>query len=204
VFAALLAAALAWLVHAGLDWDWEMPAVTIWLFCAGGAALAVSTRSRGRRLRLRPWLRLLLALGFVAVALVPAATAVSQHRLDEALTAFSRGDCKKAESEARGSLDVVGFRPEPREVLAVCAWRRGDPDGALREAREAVRRDPRNWRYRLDLALVLAARGERAVPAARTAATLDPLEPAAAGAPRYLDGPLARGRAKLALTRLGR
>jgi O-antigen ligase len=40
LYAALFAAALAWTVHAGIDWDWEMPAVTVWLFCIGGAALA--------------------------------------------------------------------------------------------------------------------------------------------------------------------
>ena len=30
VYAAVLAAALAWALHAGIDWDWEMPAVTLW------------------------------------------------------------------------------------------------------------------------------------------------------------------------------
>ena len=30
VFAALFAAALAWAIHAGVDWDWQMPAVTLW------------------------------------------------------------------------------------------------------------------------------------------------------------------------------
>ena len=41
LYAALFATAAAWTVHAGIDWDWELPAVTIWLFCVGGAALAL-------------------------------------------------------------------------------------------------------------------------------------------------------------------
>ncbi len=38
--AALFAAGLTWALHAGVDWQWEMPAVTAWLFAAGGLALA--------------------------------------------------------------------------------------------------------------------------------------------------------------------
>ncbi len=42
VGAALFGSGLAWALHAGLDWDWEMPAVTLWFFAAGGLALAVA------------------------------------------------------------------------------------------------------------------------------------------------------------------
>ena len=36
VYAVVLAAGVAWAFHAGIDWDWEMPALTLWLFAAGG------------------------------------------------------------------------------------------------------------------------------------------------------------------------
>ncbi len=49
LFAALLAAGVAWALATAVDWDWEMPAVTIWLFAFGGAALA--RRARDRRAR---------------------------------------------------------------------------------------------------------------------------------------------------------
>jgi O-antigen ligase len=195
VYAALLAAALAWLVRAGIDWDWEMPAITIWLFCAGGATLAVSSRHRTRRLRVRPGLRLAMSLGCLALALVPAAMAVSEHRLNEAKAAFARGNCRKAESEARGSLHAVGFRSEPQEVIAVCAARRGALAEALPAAREAVRHDPGNWRYHYDAALLLAATGADARPAAIAAAALNPRDPTAAAAPSALTGAGARARA---------
>ena len=29
LYAGLLAAAVVWLAHAGIDWDWEMPALTV-------------------------------------------------------------------------------------------------------------------------------------------------------------------------------
>ena len=44
LFAALLAAGLAWALVAVVDWVWEMPAVTLWLFALGGAALARTPR----------------------------------------------------------------------------------------------------------------------------------------------------------------
>jgi hypothetical protein len=204
VYAALLAAAIAWLVRAGIDWDWEMPAVTIWLFCAGGATLAVRSRRIARRLRVRPVLRLGLALTFLAVALVPAAVMVSQHRLDEAKAAFGRGDCRTAEREARGALDVVGFRAQAHEVIAYCAGRRAKFPEAIEAAREAVRLDPRNWRHSYVLALLLAAVGEDPGIAAATAWRLDPLEPMAKEAVRVLDEPGGNLRALELLEDAGR
>ena len=40
LYAALVASMLAWAVHAGVDWDWEMPVVTAWLFGLGGLGIA--------------------------------------------------------------------------------------------------------------------------------------------------------------------
>jgi hypothetical protein len=37
---ALFGAGLTWAIAAGVDWAWEMPAVTFWFFAAGGLALA--------------------------------------------------------------------------------------------------------------------------------------------------------------------
>jgi hypothetical protein len=195
-YAALLAALLAWLVRAGIDWDWEMPAITLWLFCAGGAAAAVSHRSRARPLRLVRPIRLGLSLACVALALVPAAVAVSEHRLDTAQAAFARGDCATAEKEAGRSLDVVSFRPEPRELIAFCAARRNATPLAISEIRQAIRRDPGNWRYRYDLALLLSASGRDGVPTARDAAALNPREPTAASEARMLAGSDAKALAR--------
>ena len=141
-----------------------------------------------------------LLLACLAVALVPGAVAVSEHRLEQAQDAFGRGDCAKAESEARRSLDVVGFRSQPRQVIAYCAARRQDMPTALSEIRHAIRDDPDYWRYRYDLALLLAADGQDGVPAARAAAALNPREPVAALAPRVLAGSNAASLARQQLT----
>jgi hypothetical protein len=168
VGAALVAAAVAWLLRAGLDWDWEMPAVTLWLFAAGGfAAARRESRAGGVSRRLR-------------VAVIPAAIAVSDNRLHAATDALARGDCGAATSKARSSVQVLGFRAEPHEILALCAARGGRYPDALREIRTAVSRDPGNWRYRYDMALVLAVAGRDGGPSAVVATRLNPLEPRAA------------------------
>ena len=40
IYAALFAAWLAWAMHQGFDWDWQMPAVTLGMFMLAGLALA--------------------------------------------------------------------------------------------------------------------------------------------------------------------
>ena len=48
---AALAGSVAYLVHAGLDWDWEMPAVTVAGIACLGAAGALPAASLGSRAR---------------------------------------------------------------------------------------------------------------------------------------------------------
>jgi hypothetical protein len=68
--AAAAAAYVTFLVHAGLDWDWELPAVVVAGLCCGAAALvessedAVELRRPGRAVLLT----LALALGAVSIA----------------------------------------------------------------------------------------------------------------------------------------
>jgi hypothetical protein len=50
IYAAAFAAALTWTIHAGLDWDWQMPVVTLPVFALAGAALAMFTPTGEARL----------------------------------------------------------------------------------------------------------------------------------------------------------
>ena len=57
----------AYLVHAGLDWDWEMPAVTLaGLLC--GVALVVAARQGNGQIAIGPRGRVAFALAAVAIA----------------------------------------------------------------------------------------------------------------------------------------
>src|SRR5207344_2745071 len=163
-YAMAFAAMLTWALRAGLDWDWEMPVLTLWVFCAGGAVLAtprpgsdLSPDEEERRLGDPPRvLRIVLALGCLFVALTPYRVAQSQAALDASVKAFDRGDCATAIDRALDSLEAEQVRPEPRLILTYCDLRLGQPTLALKEIQAAVDRDPNNWRLRYVLAINLA------------------------------------------------
>jgi O-antigen ligase len=175
VYAAVLAAALAWALQAGIDWDWEMPVVTLWIFALGGAALAASN-ARGRLFNRAParFTRVVMALAVLALAVTPARIAVSQARLTSSVEAFKRGDCGEAIDAALSSASAAGMRPEPYEVLGYCDSRLGLHQLAIREMHSAVERDPEAWEFRYGLAVVRAAAGRDPRRAARAALRLNP------------------------------
>lgn len=179
--AALFAAGLLWAIHAGIDWDWEMPATGLWLFAVGGVALAAAPGAP----RLRPpgrVARVALSVGCLVLALTPLQVARSQATLEDAARAFVDGDCEAAIDASLASLEALRGRPEPFQLLAFCDVRLGYDDLAVANAELAVQRDPRSWEAWYGLALVRGAVGRDPRPAARRALELNPLEPLARAA----------------------
>jgi O-antigen ligase len=185
--AALLAAGLVWVFHAGIDWDWEMPAVTLWLFALAGLSLSAPRvrRSAGAWKPSR-LVRVVAALCIGVLALTPAAIAVSQARLDDAVAAFKRGDCASAIDAALDSLGALRVRPEPYEVIGYCDARQGEHNLALRAMRTAVSRDPNSWETHYGLAIVRSAAGLDPRPRLAIARRLNRLEPMVQHAEREL------------------
>ena len=157
--AALFAAALAWVLHAGVDWDWEMPVTAAWLFAAGGLALARSSSVPPSRSRPRELTRAATGVAVLALAVLPALMAVSQLRLDQSVRAFKRGDCAAAIEHARESRSAIGARPEPFEVLGSCYTRLGSGPRAVAAMEDGLERDPDSWELRHGLAVARAAAG---------------------------------------------
>jgi O-antigen ligase len=176
--AAVLAAFGGWMLHAGVDWDWELTAVSVWLFGVVGIALARPSGATARRPMPR-LLRLIVALGVLLLAISPATLWRSQVRLVDAGTAFDKGDCRTTIDAALDSLSAVGVRAEPWELIAYCNARLGEPELAVDAAEAAVKRDPDNWEYRYALALVQGVAGEDPRPAAALALRLNPEQPEA-------------------------
>lgn len=157
--AVIFAVLLAWALHAGVEWDWEMPVLTLPVLCLAAAALAVPRADGSRIRRLPPIGRLSAALAVVLIAVTPALVAVSQMRLDGSVEALKRGDCEETVDSALGSIAALSMRPEPYELLAYCDSRFGEHKLANRQAEEAVRREPDNWNFWYSLALMRAAAG---------------------------------------------
>ena len=172
VHGALLAAGVAWAIHAGADWDWEMPAVTAWLLCLGGAALAARAGTAGPSLS--SGARVTLGVLVLAGAIAPALILVSERQLDDAVHAFNRGDCREARKRASASIRTLELRSEPYEVLGLCDVRQGFDRLGVRAMQLAVERDPDNWEFRYDLAVVRGSAGLDPRPAAQAALRLNP------------------------------
>jgi hypothetical protein len=188
LYATVLGAAVAWAVAAGIDWHWEMPVVTLWLFALGGAALAREPREE---FAWSPslWPLAAVAAGCCVLALlVPVRMAISQDRLETSLDAFVVGRCTTAEAAARDSLRAVGSRPQPYEVLAYCALVDGDRARAVTRMTEALRRDPDNWSLHYGLARLQAMAGRDPRRAARAALRLNPRDALARDAVKRFAG----------------
>jgi hypothetical protein len=181
LFAALLAAAVAWALAAGVDWAWEMPAVTIWLFALGGAALGRPGRERAESdapstaRRVPAVLIRGCAVGAcVALAVLPARVAVSQGHLEESIARMHAGDCAGARAEARRSLDALDKRASPHHVIAWCDLHAGRPESAVAASARALRNDPDSWALLQTAAVARAWAGLDARAAATRAASQNP------------------------------
>ncbi len=178
-YGALLAFAVVWALHAGIDWDWEMPVVTLGFFASAGAALSRPGRSApGARRRLT--VRVGLVVVLLASAVAPILILGSQSRLVAAENALYRAhDCTSASSAAQSSIEWLGVRPEPYEILGFCDLQRGLPTAGVAAMRDAVRADPGSWETHDALAIAQAAAGSDPRPATRAALQMNPLEPLA-------------------------
>ena len=170
-----LAAALAWVVAAAVDWHWEMPVVTLWLFAAGGAALAsagepaLASGSRGLgppHRGDRP--RLARRLPFKLFS--------SQASLDRADEAFAPRRLRRCQRR-RALLDLSAERP-PGAVRAarLLRNRRGHARQAIGDMHEAIDRDPNSWNFHYGLALARGSAGLDPRAEFRRAHDLNPLD----------------------------
>ena len=177
VHAAFLAAGAALLVHAMVDWDWEMPAVFIWFFGAAGAVVAAPAAAAARAAPPRRLTRVLAGLAVLLLAVTPFTVAVSESRLNASVEALRSGDCTTATNSALDSLDALSSQAGAFEVLGWCDARAGRRRLAVAAMRNAQRRDPDNWHYAYGLAVTQALAGEDPRPAAARAKRLNPLDP---------------------------
>ena len=167
VYAALLVLGGIWAVHAGADWDWEMPVVTLWFFALAGLGLAKPLGERaplGASFEPSRMVRIVAALCIGVLAITPAAIAISQSRLDKAVADYRAGDCGAAINASLGSLDALKVRPEPYELIGYCDMRLGQGRLAILQMENAIDRDPESWETHYGLGLALAADGRDPLP----------------------------------------
>jgi hypothetical protein len=185
-YGAFFAGAAMLALHAGVDWDWEMPALFVWVF--GGAGVVLAAREGTERWgEIGRTPRIVAALAVLVLALTPALMWTSQAPLDRAQNAFADNDCRTGIDASLDAIGRFGVRPEPWEVLGYCDARAGQYALATRAMNAARARDPRNWQYAYGQAIIDGVSGRDPRPAARAALRLNPLAPLAVKLVRDLD-----------------
>jgi hypothetical protein len=143
--ATIVAAAVlvvGWLVHANLDWLWQLPAVTIGPMLAVGVLLAARSPAE-LALERRPSRRLLPALG--ASACVVAAIACTIPALAARELTHAASSSRPADAASRlAQLDrLYPFSPDVAHARARVALRLGDQVQARRLEHRSIEREPR-------------------------------------------------------------
>lgn len=187
LYGALLAAAVVWALHAGVDWDWEMPVVTLGFFAAAG--LALSSRRQGAS----GWVpthnsRWVLALLCLATVALPVSIVGSQSRLGSAEHALYASNCAAATPAALSSIGWLDLRPEPYEVVGFCDIQRGLPRLGVTAMRQAIAHDPGSWETYYALAIAQASAGIDPRRSVERALQMNPLEPLTREAAKELHG----------------
>jgi O-antigen ligase len=173
---ALLAAGSAWMVHCLIDWDWEIPGVTLPALAA--LAIAAAPWREGRR-----WLdpnpprdrrqmldeRLAVPAGIAVVvvglafALSTGVPALAEHKRKSALTKAGdaapgdRDAAAAAADEAASAHDLNPLDDDTVFTAAALEQRAGDIEAARRLLIEAARQQPENsrvWEELLDVAIL--------------------------------------------------
>jgi len=171
--AAALAAYLALLAHAVLDWDWELAAVTL---CTVFLAVAlVRLGGHGEPRRLGAGSRSVLLAAAAALGAIAVVAHVGNGALADAQDALDRGETALARRDAERARRFAPWSAEPWRLLGEAELAAGRPALARRHFRRALAADPGSWDAWLDLALV--SRGAARMHAIARAVELDPLAP---------------------------
>ena len=173
---ALTATFVAFAVAAGIDWVWEIAAVS----AVGIACLGLAIGAGGAALpRVSRWVR--LAAGAVALVLVTAQVLplLSDLRIGDSQAAVRRGDTKAAIDAALSARDLAPWASSPYLQLALVSEQSGDLPAADRWIQQALRRDRLDWRLWLVASRIEAKAGRAKVARAslERAVELNPRSP---------------------------
>jgi O-antigen ligase len=175
LYAALFAATLAWAIHQGFDWDWQMPAVTLGVFALAGMALARSRDGRPGRGGL-PAGRTPVAIAWLALAVAPLLVSTSYARLQKSGRELGRRDCASAKRDALSSLSLSARRPQAYTVIGVCDLEQGFAQAAVPAMAKAAALEPQSWEGEFWLAVARAGAGLDPHAQIARAIALNPLE----------------------------
>jgi hypothetical protein len=140
----------AFIVQAGIDWEWELGGVSLTALLIGVLMLASArgeVQTTGDRVRVPATLVAMLAAAVGLVGLL------GNSALSRAQTANANDRYVDARAEARRASTLMPWSARPWIVLGEAQYSGGDRAGALASFRRAVRIDGREWTAWIDLAV---------------------------------------------------
>jgi hypothetical protein len=173
LIAALLGSLTAYLIGAGVDWMWELTAVTLVgvfvLALLTGPATGTTSAAASARGRLAVVVAVVAAGAIVAAEAVSLLTDVEVRRSQADVRA---GNLRLARSHALDATKLEPWAATPYLQLGLVDEARGDPVSARAAIGKAIRRDDEDWRTwwiaaRIDRRLGHAAAAARSLARAR-------------------------------------
>ena len=165
-----VAGLVAYLAHASIDWDWEMPVLTVIALALATIVLLPSRRTilAAPRTAVR-----VLILALAAGAAVSVVTIHANRALAEGEAALARDDPATALRRAHTAARWAPWSSGPLQLKADLALEEGEFAAARRTYLDAIEKDPRNWE--LWFGLALASEGAQRREALNHARRLNPL-----------------------------
>jgi hypothetical protein len=131
---------VAYLAHAGVDWDWEMTAVTLAALLVGVALVAAARRREPRAFGAVG--RGICAGAAVAVGALAFVVLVGNLELSRAQDAAADRHWTRAAKDARSASDWAPWSSQALQTLAQAQGKLGRPSAQVATLRDAVRKDP--------------------------------------------------------------
>ena len=165
---------VAYLLHTGVDWDWELPVVTLLALLCGIALMATreDTSLAGRALS--PRVRAVGFAGAVAAAMFALIGLTGNRALDDATNSVATADYRTARQQARTAVRWAPWSAEAERRLATAQVGLDQEQEARVRLRRAAAEHPQEWRIWYDLGTVSSGREQRQ--AFMRAARLNPLD----------------------------
>jgi hypothetical protein len=168
-----LAAYVALVVHAGVDWDWEMPVLMISGLLIAASLLAWARPEDAPPIGGRTRGALFAAIGVAMVlALI---TLVGNMSLAQASTAAGNGNWAASARDAKRAHTWAPWSSEPYRLLGEAQLGEGNTKAAVASFDKAIVKSPDDWNLWFDLARATTGAAQRQ--ALDHAARLNPLSP---------------------------
>jgi hypothetical protein len=171
----LTGAYAAFLVGAGLDWDWQITSVTVAALLIGVAILASGFNEAGARRTLSRGVRCGVLGTALAIAAFGFVFLVGNMFLSRANAAATSGQWAAAAKDAKRASSWLPWSTDPQRQLGEAQLAQGNTKAAQASFHSAIDKDRTDWNLWLDLAR--ASNGKAQAGALAQATRLNPLSP---------------------------